>query len=229
MVEPADIDRAAAELTAAREAILDAALDHVAFDGWLAAPLARGAVDTGHDRLTLARAFPDGVDGALDRFSARADEHMEQSLATIDLDALSVRGRVAAAVRLRLEYLAPHREAVRRALSHGALPGRTPRAARRLYRTVDAIWWAIGDTSTDYNFYTKRALLAGAYGATLLCWLDDTSADQTDTWAFFERRLADVMRLPRLVAPLRTLARRVPGPGRLARVLRARRGTAAAG
>jgi ubiquinone biosynthesis protein COQ9 len=98
-------------------------------------------------------------------------------------------------VRARLEQLAPHREAVRRALSYLALPQNAALGAKCLYRTVDAIWYAAGDTATDYNFYTKRLLLAGVYSSTVLFWLNDKSEGYAETWAFLDRRIAEVVKL----------------------------------
>src|SRR3546814_3593287 len=95
---------------------------------------------------------------------------MAAQLAAADLDAMRIRDRIAFAVRLRLEMAERHKEAVRRALAFLALPGNAGLAVRSLYRTVDAIWWACGDRSTDFNFYTKRGLLAAVYSSTLLYW-----------------------------------------------------------
>jgi len=95
-----------------------------------------------------------------------------------------------------------------------------PLGARLLYDTVNAIWYAAGDTASDFNFYTKRGLLAGVYGATVLYWLDDRSPAASDTTAFFERRLAEVMQIPKLGAKLREGVDWLPNPFRLLRVVR---------
>ena len=120
---------------------------------------------------------------------------MLDGLAERDLAAMKVRARIAAAVRLRLELLEPHREAVRRGLAFFALPPNAAVGLKCLYRTVDAIWYAAGDRATDYNFYTKRLLLAGVYSSTLLFWLDDASEGREATWAFLERRIAEVLKV----------------------------------
>ena len=85
-------------------------------------------------------------------------------------------------------------------------------AARCLYRTVDAIWVAAGDTATDWNFYSKRAMLAGVYSTTLLHWLDDRSEDLSESWAFLDRRIENVMQIPKLTGRLKSLADNVPKP-----------------
>ena len=68
-------------------------------------------------------------------------------------------------------------------------------AAACTARTVDAIWQAAGDRSADLSWYTKRAILAAVYGATLLYWLRDSSDDDAATFRFLDRRLAGVGRI----------------------------------
>jgi ubiquinone biosynthesis protein COQ9 len=118
---------------------------------------------------------------------------MEATLAPLGLPAMKVRERIRTAVLTRLDQAEPHREAVRRAAAILAQPQNAARAARTLWRTVDAIWRACGDTSTDYNFYTKRAILAGVYSVTLLVWLSDESEGRATTHAFLDRRIAGIM------------------------------------
>ena len=127
----------------------------------------------------LARnAFPGGAIEMIEFHSRLADRRMVADFEQADKKGLKLREKVALAVRLRLTANAAHREAIRRALTILALPVHAPLAARLLYRTVDAIWYAMGDRSTDYNFYTKRALLAGVYSTTLLYWINDKSAGE---------------------------------------------------
>jgi ubiquinone biosynthesis protein COQ9 len=108
---------------------------------------------------------------------------------------MKVRERIATAVRLRLEQNLGEREAIRKGLTFLALPQHATLATKLLYRTVDAMWLAAGDRSTDYNFYTKRLLLAGVYSSTLLVWLDDQSDGLEKTWAFLERRIDNVLKV----------------------------------
>ena len=178
-----------------RDQLIAAALAHVPFDGWTGRALRAGADDLGLDAALAANALPGGPAELLEAFSAEIDRRMLAELERRDLKALKHRQRIATAVRAGLELLAPHREAVRRGLSFLAWPRNAALGAKCLYRSVDAIWHAAGDTSTDYNFYTKRLLLAGVYSATLLFWLNDESEGRAETWAFLDRRLAEVIRL----------------------------------
>ncbi|MFN4090912.1 MAG: COQ9 family protein [Alphaproteobacteria bacterium] len=204
------------EIEALRDRLLDATLPHVPFDGWTMTALAAGARDAGLDPADVPRAFPRGPVEAVACHSRRADRLMVEALGRRDLAAMKIRERIAAAVRIRLEQNAGDREAVRRGLSLLSLPQNGPLAGRLLYRTVDAIWYACGDTATDFNFYTKRGLLAGVYGATLLYWLDDHSDGFADTWSFLDRRIAGIMRIPQIQAGLGRLFGRLPDPRRYA-------------
>ncbi len=199
----------------ARERLLFATLSHVAFDGWTRTALLAGAKDAGASPATVLDLFPGGMAELIEYYNRLADLGMAEALATLDLSAMKVRERVATAVRLRLEQNASHREAVRQGLSFLALPQNMALGARCLYRTVDAIWYAAGDRSTDHNFYTKRGLLAGVYGATVLYWLNDKSPEFGATWAFLGRRIADLMRVPPALGRLAELARKLPDPFRI--------------
>lgn len=191
------------DMPAVRDQILAPTLSHVPFDGWTRAALRRGVADAGFGPDMGPRAFPGGMMDLLAHFSDFADRRMLDALDALDLDSMRVRDRVAAGVRLRLEALAPHREAVRRGLSFLALPMHAPLALRLTYNTVNAIWVAAGDRSADFNFYTKRGLLAPVYATTVLYWLNDTSDGFADTWDYLDRRLGDVLKIPALKTRLK--------------------------
>ncbi len=198
-----------AGLESERRALLEAALAHVPFDGWSARTLRLACRDRGLDRTVARRAFPRGARDLLAFFVAEADRRMVAELSARDLGAMRVRERIASAVRLRLEQHAGHREAVRRAVAVGALPPYSGDALKALYRTVDLMWRAAGDEATDFNFYSKRALLAGVYASALLYWLEDRSEGFADTWAFLDRRIGDVMRVQRVRGRIGELVERL--------------------
>jgi ubiquinone biosynthesis protein COQ9 len=204
----------------ARDDILTATLRNVAFDGWSERALLQGAEDAGMSAEAVSRAFPQGVADLVSAFSDWADRAMIEAFAARDTADLKTRDKVALAIRLRLEALAPHREAVRRLNSYFALPLNAPQAARLIARTVDAVWYSAGDRATDFSYYTKRGLLTAVYGATVLYWLADESEGAKATWNFLDRRLDDTLRLPRLRHELGGILDRFPNPARMARLAR---------
>ncbi len=200
-----------------RDLLIQAVRVHVPFDGWSEQALLAGAEECGIDVEVARRAFPGGAASLIEYHSASGDRQMEATLNAEELDGMGIRRRIASAVRLRLSQEADHPEAARAALTFLAQPLRTRLSLVCLYRTVDTIWFAIGDKSTDFNFYSKRALLAGVYGATFLYWLDDESEDHKESWAFLDRRLEDVMRLGRLRAKFQNF---LPSPAIIANFAR---------
>ena len=207
----------AADRDKLRAELLEATLGHVPFDGWSLAAFNAAAKDLRLEPAVALNEFPGGMAEMLDYYHRQADRRMTAELSRSDLAAMKIRDRIALAVRTRLEQNARHREAIRQALAFLAMPHNAPLGARCLYRTVDAIWYAAGDTSTDFNFYSKRGLLAGVYGATVLFWLNDKSDGFVETWAFLDRRIADVMRIQRLRGRFEKLAEKLPDPFRMLR------------
>ena len=185
-----DKNTAEHSMEAAKSLILQAALPHAAFDGWSETTLQAALTDSGV-APGLARAlFPrGGIDLAV-AYHQLGDRAMTETLAASDLTALRYTGRVALAIKLRLS--GADKELVRRGTTLFSLPHHAPEAAKLIWGTADAVWRALGDTSDDLNWYSKRATLSAVYSATVLFWLGDQSDDNADTWAFLDRRLANV-------------------------------------
>jgi ubiquinone biosynthesis protein COQ9 len=166
---------------------------HVPFDGWSELTFRSAASDA--DVPEEARAlFPAVRSTSRWPSTAAGDRQMADALKATDLDAMRFRDRVSHAVKLRLDLVEPHKEAVRRGVTLFALPMHAADGARALWETADTIWTALGDTSDDLNWYSKRAILSGVYSSTVLYWLGDQSAEHGATWAFLDRRIEDVMR-----------------------------------
>ena len=189
-----------------RDRLTDAFMAEAAFDGWTRAALAASGRALDLPAGEAERLFPGGPLQALAYVSERADRRTVEDMEKEGASALKIRDRIIRAVRIRLEHHVGPREAARRALSTLSLPLNAGLALKLLYKTVDAMWYAAGDASTDFNFYTKRATLAGVYSSTLLYWLNDRSPGAEATWAFLDRRIDDVMRIEKLKGQVRSWA-----------------------
>ncbi|MBL4692229.1 MAG: COQ9 family protein [Magnetovibrio sp.] len=187
---------------AKKDAIVLAASAHVTFDGWGYEALSLGAVDAGYDANTARRLFPGGAVDAIAHFATISDRVMITAMEKANLDDMRVRDRIIFGVRARLEFLAPHKEAVRRGLGLLMLPTHALKMAHITHTTVDNIWYFAGDRAADFNYYTKRTLLGGVYAATVLYWLDDSSENHQDTWVFLDKRIDDVLKIYPLKAKL---------------------------
>ena len=201
-------------MTDPKDRLLDAALPHVPFDGWSPATFKAAMADSQMDPIVARAVCPRGAVDLAVAFHHRGDEKMLEALKAEDLSALRFRDRIARAVRLRLEVI-EDKEAVRRGTTLFALPPYAPDGAKLVWGTCDKIWDALGDTSTDYNWYTKRATLSGVYSATVIFWLGDTSEGHEATWAFLDRRIDNVMQIEKIKAQVQkspTLSKLFAGP-----------------
>jgi ubiquinone biosynthesis protein COQ9 len=190
---------------AVRERLAEAVAAEAAFSGWSLAVQRQAALGIGAPAGEAERLFPGGPPDVLAWLSERADLRTVATLEAAGAEGLKIRDRIKLAVRTRIEQTAGGKESVRRGLAMLVLPLHAGLALRLLYRTVDAIWYAAGDASTDLNFYTKRATLAGVYSSTLLYWLNDRSDGDEVTWSFLDRRIDGVMRFEKWKAGLSSL------------------------
>ena len=182
-----------------RDALIEAVLPAITFDGWTASALESAAEQIEMDRTIVASVFPDGVADAILHFAGMYDRKMLEALADVDIDEMRIRDRVRDAVFKRLELLSAHKDAVRQALSFWSVPTRSAQGGKSVWRTADCIWIWAGDEAKDYNRYTKRILLSGVITSTTLAWLDDDTDDMSITANFLDRRIANVMKMGQFI------------------------------
>lgn len=175
---------------------------NAAFDGWGAKAVEAAADAIGADHDVARLAVPGSAIDMIDLWFAGIDRRMAEALPPETLGAMKIRAKITALVEARLDALAPHREALRRAVAILAMPQNAARAARLGWRSADAMWRLAGDTATDYNHYTKRAMLGGIYAATIAVFLNDESNGQAETRAFLARRIENIMQFEKAKAKL---------------------------
>lgn len=197
-----------------REELAPRIAANAVFDGWGDRALsdAAEAIAIPPERARLV--FPKGSVEMIDAWFTAIDQEMERRLPADELASLKVRDRITRLILTRLEIAYPQREAVRRALAKLALPGNIVHATRLGWRTADAMWRLAGDSTTDFNHYSKRATLAGVYGSTLVIWLDDDSEGHAATKAFLDRRIDGIMRFEKAKARLKPDPERHFSPAR---------------
>ena len=168
--------------------------ENAVFDGWGAKAVDSAAAQLGIDPLQARLAMPKGQAAMIDLYIQAVDRALEEHFTAQRLAGMKIREKIRALVWKRLEIMGPAREAVRRGLAILAMPQNVPLALRISWRTADLIWRIAGDTSTDFNHYTKRMTLGAVYGSTLVAWLDDQTEGWAATGAFLDRRIDDVMK-----------------------------------
>ena len=204
----------------ARLALLEAILPHAAFDGWNEASLAAAAKDAGMSPGEVQLYLTGGVLDLIGFWSLELDRQARDSIEEADLAAMKIRERVTFAVRQRLEAIGPNEEAARKARARLLLPDAAGLGAKLVWTTSDMIWRALGDPSTDFNFYTKRMTLSAVYTSSLTAWLADMSEDKAEAGAFLDRRIENVMQFEKVKAQVRKATSGLPDPAGILAKLR---------
>ena len=177
--------------------------ENAVFDGWTRAAVDSAAAQLGIDTIQARLAMPKTQAAMIDIYIQEVDRALEAWFTPKRLKPMKIREKIRSLIWHRLEIMGPAREAVRRALAILAMPQNLPLALKAGWRSADLMWRIAGDTSTDFNHYTKRMTLGAVYGSTLLVWLDDRSEGWADTAAFLDRRIDDVMRFEKFKADWR--------------------------
>ena len=200
-----------------KKQLLDAALPHVVFDGWSDATFDAAVAEVGINPDHARTLCPRGAVDLAILFHEEGDRAMVAAIKDADFTDMRFRDKVAKAIRLRLAAV-PDKEIVRRGTTLFALPHLAADGARLIWGTADAIWTALGDTSDDLNWYSKRSILSAVYASTILFWLGDTSPDDAATDAFIDRRIENVMQFEKVKAQINANPALKPLTGALGRM-----------
>lgn len=199
---------------AVRSALLDAALNEAAFDGWNARTLARAAASAGYSEGEVQLYCPDGILDLIEVWSRQADEGARQVI--LSSGANRIRDKVSGGVLARLDQMAGYEDAASRARGRLLLPDGLDRGRKLVWATSDMIWRAIGDKSTDYNFYSKRAILSGVFTTTFMIWVEDQDPEKAKTKAFLDNRIENVMQFEKVKGQVTKLTERLPNLAEMA-------------
>ena len=205
---------------AARRDILNHALSIAAFEGWTSKTLREAVSKAGLPKGAEALYFPDGPLELISFWAEELNSRVEETLCELDLSVMKIRDKVTAGVIARLEGVTGHEAAARRAAARLALPDALGQGPAQIWAASDTIWRAIGDTSTDANFYSKRTILSGVLSSSYMAWLSDSRADKREGRAFVDARIANVMQIEKAKWELKKRAENLPNPFELLGQLR---------
>lgn len=191
------------------QAVLDAAIARAPVLGWNAR-LVRAACEAqglslGDEELLL----PNGARDLAALLSRRHDDRAMADLAGVEATSLKIRERIARALSARMEAGAEDLEATRKCAAFLALPTNADLGLKLTWETADLLWNWAGDTATDWNHYSKRAILSGILiPALTMRWFDGKEPAE----AFVAARIENVMAFEKwkagkdFDAPLRKVA-----------------------
>ena len=196
----------------ARSEILEAALPIAAFEGWTSKTLREAAHAAALPKGAEDLYFPGGATELVTFWAEQCNDEAAAKLAAMDLSGLKIREKVTQGVLARLEAIGPHTEAARRAVAKLSLPSSGSAGPKSLWAAADTIWRAIGDTSTDANYYSKRTVLSAVISTSTMAWLGDHSDDKLEARAFLDRRIENVMQFEKFKAKAKKARAKWPDP-----------------
>ena len=173
--------------------ILEYFLDLANDTGWIKENIFKAGEKAGLSYLDIHLLFPHGLIELVELYYKLYNDKMMEHLLETDLTNLKIREKIIYAVKTRLNLVTPYKNAEKHLLSFLKKPHYPVKKTTFLWSIADAIWHSIGDTSVDFNFYTKRLTLSGVYAATHYYWTGDTSEDHFNSWMFLERRIENIM------------------------------------
>lgn len=184
------------DLFALQKKIILKALPHIETLGWCREALQQGAIDAGLERNEVERVFEGQIYKALKVYNCYLLEAVkEEALKDPGFTELGITDKVKYLVLLKLKIMAPSKGVARATKEFFRTPTNLPLSPQFGWETVDEIWEIVGDTSTDFNYYTKRGLLLGVYTATLAYWLKTEDPELTATRVFLEKRLEETKKI----------------------------------
>ena len=199
----------------ARRSILEALLKHVPFDGWSSLSLKQAVKDVGLPAGADELYFPGGPLEVIEFWNQQNDAYMSLEMAKLDQNKMRIRDKITKAIVLRLQVISPHEEAAKRAIARTALPDGLALSPKILWASADAMWRAIGDTSTDFNYYTKRTSLSAVISTSLLAWLSDDDPKKLKALAFIDARIENVMQFEKAKFKAKKRLSELPDPAEL--------------
>jgi ubiquinone biosynthesis protein COQ9 len=172
------------------QAVLDAAIQRAPVFGWNSRLVRAACEAEGLSRGDEELLLPNGARDLAALLSRRHDATALETLKATPAETLKIRERIARGVSSRIEAGADHPEAARRCAAFLALPVNADLGLSLAWESADGIWRWAGDTATDWNHYSKRAILSGILIPALTLRLFD-GKDAAD--AFVAARIENVM------------------------------------
>ena len=204
----------------ARADILAAMLPQAAFDGWTQKSLRAAVKNTDLPKGAEDLYFPQGPVEVIRFWSEQMNAAVETDLAELDQATMKIRDKVTAGVLSSLYAIGPHDEAARRAIARMSLPDALGQGPKQLWSAADIIWRAIGDTSTDGNYYSKRTILAGVIGSTMTVWLSEDEPQKPKARKFLDDRIANVMSFEKAKWDFKKRTANMPNPAEILGAIR---------
>lgn len=177
-----------------KEKILKEFLEICVFEGWNKKALEEAFVKAGVDVKFLNFIFENDCVDVADFFVRQIDEKMIEKAAELDFTQMKIRDKIRNLVKIRLKINEQYKPQVKQLVSFYLNPKNSHHALTNAYKTADLMWKIAGDTATDFNFYSKRAILTKIYIRVLYSFANDNSNNYQKTLDLLDSEIEKVMK-----------------------------------
>lgn len=144
------------------------------------------------DRHYVDIIIPNGIRDVINAFDEALNRKADAIIQSSIQNYTSVRSKVAAAVMTKINLYHDNvnrKELLCKMVKLLHKPQYLCLKGSNAYKTADMIWYAIGDKSTDFNYYTKRIILTPIYAGALSISAKDDSHHLIKTEYFVQKQI----------------------------------------
>ena len=152
--------------------------------------------------------FPDGNVDLIKFVLEQLNSELEDYCKNIDLIRLPIHKRIKKVLLSKIFLLNKDKLFYKNIFLNLLIPKRHFSLPKQLYNSVDQIWFIVGDSSVDFNFYTKRLILSGIYLRIMLFFFNND--DQGDLEKILDENLKRVSKIPEIKSKLKIFKQYLP-------------------
>ena len=152
--------------------------------------------------------FPEGNVDLIKFALKKLNSELEEYCKKIDLIRLPTHKRIRKVLLSKIFLMNKDKRFYRNIFLNLLIPKRYFSLPKQLYKSVDQIWFISGDSSVDFNFYTKRLILAGIYSRIMLFFFNNDN--QVDLEKILDEDLKRVSKIPEIKSKFKIFKEYIP-------------------
>ena len=145
--------------------------------------------------------FPEGNIDLIKFTLERLNNELEDCCRKIDLIRLPIHKRIRKVLLSKISLMNKDKLFYRSIFLNLLIPKKNFSLSSQLYNSVDQLWFIAGDSSTDFNFYTKRLILSGIYSRVMLFFFNNNNQEELEN--ILDESLKRVSKIPEIKSKLK--------------------------
>lgn len=152
--------------------------------------------------------FPEGNNDLIKFALEQLNSELEEYCRKIDLIRLPTHKRIKKVLLSKVALMNKNKLFYRSIFLNLLIPKKNFSLSSQLYNSVDQIWFIAGDSSTDFNFYTKRLILSIIYSRVMLFFFNNNNQEELEN--ILDESLQRVSKIPEIKSKLKIFKEYLP-------------------